>query len=117
MKNLLVLIVKKRDKAQKLLRKNLKISIVLLALAGGILIRLLREDNEVLRFYAPHGTVFIELARTEQERELGLMNRQSLGSEDGMLFVFDENDAGCFWMKNTYIPLDMIFISKKYSRV
>ena len=51
-----------------------------------------------------------ELAQTEEQREIGLMFRQALGTNDGMIFVFDRPGQQCFWMKNTLIPLDAAFI-------
>ena len=54
--------------------------------------------------------VDVELARTEPERRKGLMDRPSLPDDAGMLFIFDETSVQSFWMKNTLIPLDMIFI-------
>ena len=54
----------------------------------------------------------MELAKTEAEREKGLMNRTSLDSNKGMLFIFDKEDIYSFWMKNTLIPLDMIWINQ-----
>ncbi len=52
----------------------------------------------------------VELARTPEEREQGLMFRQSLGADAGMLFVFDESAIRSFWMKNTTIPLSIAYI-------
>lgn len=51
-----------------------------------------------------------EVADTEQSRETGLMHRKSLAPNAGMLFVFDEAQAYCFWMKNTLVPLSVAFI-------
>ena len=53
----------------------------------------------------------VELAETPQERERGLMYRRQLAPSAGMLFVFDAPTNQSFWMKNTYIPLDMVFIN------
>ncbi len=53
----------------------------------------------------------IELAVTPPQQIKGLMFRESLGKDEGMLFVFDEESPQSFWMKNTLIPLDMVFIA------
>lgn len=52
----------------------------------------------------------VEIADTDQERELGLMYRKTLPAEAGMLFKFDYAMPVCMWMKNTYIPLSVAFI-------
>ncbi len=52
----------------------------------------------------------VEVARTQEEQARGLMHRESLGPDRGMLFPFDPPRPASFWMKNTLIPLDMIFI-------
>jgi len=54
----------------------------------------------------------VELAKTEAEREKGLMDREELGKNKGMLFIFDKEGVYPFWMKNTLIPLDMIWIGQ-----
>jgi uncharacterized membrane protein (UPF0127 family) len=54
--------------------------------------------------------VSVELARSEEELTRGLMNRRQLAPESGMLFLFSQNEPRAFWMKNTLIPLDMLFI-------
>jgi uncharacterized membrane protein (UPF0127 family) len=55
--------------------------------------------------------IHVEIVRTPPNRARGLMYRKQLGAREGMLFVFDREEVHSFWMKNTYIPLDMIFIS------
>ena len=55
----------------------------------------------------------IEVARTEREREVGLMYRRSMPRDHGMLFMFPSEQPVSMWMKNTYIPLDMVFVSRK----
>jgi uncharacterized protein len=55
-------------------------------------------------------TVRAELARTDQERARGLMERESLPDGTGMLFIFPDVAPRSFWMQNTYIPLDIAFM-------
>lgn len=52
----------------------------------------------------------LEVAETDEQRRIGLMNRPSLPRDRGMLFVFDREEVQSFWMKNTHIPLDIIFV-------
>jgi uncharacterized membrane protein (UPF0127 family) len=54
--------------------------------------------------------VTVELARTDEERARGLMHRRSLPDDRGMLFLFGETAEHAFWMKNTPLPLDIVFI-------
>ena len=53
----------------------------------------------------------VELALNDAERSRGLMYREKLGPYDGMLFDFHQDAPVSFWMKNTLIPLDMVFIA------
>ncbi len=55
--------------------------------------------------------VKVEIARQPQELARGLMNRDSLAPDSGMLFVFEKPAIYNFWMKNTRIPLDIIWLS------
>ena len=68
-------------------------------------VRIIKKDGSMVK-------VQVEVARKPAERNLGLMYRKSLGKNKGMLFIFDEEKKQNFIMKNTYIPLDMIFISR-----
>lgn len=52
----------------------------------------------------------VEIADTDPERQLGLMNRRSLPRDRGMLFLFRQPREQAFWMKNTLIPLDIIYV-------
>jgi hypothetical protein len=65
-----------------------------------------------LTFITANGkrTITVEVADTEQARVTGLMFRRSMGDDEGMIFIFPKDDVLTMWMKNTYIPLDMIFV-------
>ena len=53
----------------------------------------------------------VELARTDAQRQQGLMFREELNDGEGMLFIFDRDQILSFWMKNTIIPLSIAYIS------
>ncbi len=87
---------------------------VALALVLALLATGCREDGPAAVIHAPGGvvTVSLEVAATPAERERGLMYRNELAEGHGMLFVFDGDENHIFWMKNTLIPLDMLFIAR-----
>jgi uncharacterized membrane protein (UPF0127 family) len=68
------------------------------------------EPEVVLATRAGEQHVKVEIARNDPERQRGLMYRQKLEPGRGMIFLFEHPEKLKFWMKNTYIPLDMIFI-------
>ena len=62
--------------------------------------------------YNKNITFNVEVAKTIEERRIGLMYRKKLLDNEGMLFIFPSEKIIKLWMKNTYIPLDVIFISE-----
>ena len=62
--------------------------------------------------YNKNITFKVEVAKTIEERRTGLMYRKKLYNNEGMLFIFPREKIIQLWMKNTYIPLDVIFISE-----
>lgn len=73
-----------------------------------------QEKLEALAIVTSSGThpFSVEVMRTESQRERGLMFRRFLPNDRGMLFDFKSEQPIMMWMKNTYLPLDMIFISR-----
>ena len=65
-----------------------------------------------LSIYNKNITFNVEVAKTIEERRTGLMYRKKLLNNEGMLFIFPREKIIQLWMKNTYIPLDVIFISE-----
>lgn len=55
-------------------------------------------------------TIKAEIAKTPEEQARGLMYRRDLGKNDGMLFVYEDDRVLSFWMKNTFVPLDILYI-------
>jgi len=52
-----------------------------------------------------------QVAQTPSERQIGLMQRQSMPPQEGMLFIFERAGVQCFWMKNTLLPLTAAFVA------
>ncbi|MBW3243371.1 DUF192 domain-containing protein [Epibacterium sp. DP7N7-1] len=72
------------------------------------------ETCRLARVTAPDGAVIkAKVAVTRSEREKGLMGREDLGVEEGMLFVYDPPKEVTMWMKDTPLPLDMFFIGDR----
>ena len=61
---------------------------------------------------ANSAVIEVEIARTPQELALGLMGRSELAPDHGMLFILGEEKIHRFWMKNTLIPLDIIWLDR-----
>ncbi|MEQ9693974.1 DUF192 domain-containing protein [Shimia sp. SDUM112013] len=71
-----------------------------------------RDDAVTLRGDWGQARFSVEVADDRRERAIGLMNRDHMPTSAGMLFVFDRTEPVSFWMENTLIPLDMLFIAE-----
>jgi uncharacterized membrane protein (UPF0127 family) len=72
----------------------------------------MKKDELVIVTASGQHKITIEIAETEQQKALGLMFRDTLGRRAGMLFPYRQPQELTMWMRNTYIPLDMVFIRK-----
>ncbi len=73
-----------------------------------------RERDKYVKVFLPDGkAVTAELAVTEEERARGLMFRETIAPDEAMLFVFQSEDVQSFWMKNTLVPLDMLWLDSQ----
>ncbi len=84
--------------------------LVLLALASAPACAASGGPRAILESGGKSHVVQVELADTPAKRERGLMFRKELADGRGMLFLFDEEGEHSFWMKDTLIPLDLIFV-------
>ncbi len=97
------------------MNKNKKIIFIfLVVLVVGIIFIFERgKDPNIERPYvAIHGQkIFVEIADTEQKREKGLSERNSIGENEGMLFLFSQKGSYGFWMKDMRFPIDIVWIN------
>lgn len=84
---------------------------LLLVFSGGIVFSQGGEKN-IISLTIKGKKLNVEVARTEAEKARGLMFRENLGNDEGMLFVYEEEERLSFWMKNTRIALSIAFIDK-----
>lgn len=114
---------------KKLSAQRFVIAVVAVAVIGFFMVNNFMKNNEPeqeyysftkegeLTFTDSLGTlkakIDLEIADNDYERQLGLMNRKEMKENEGMLFVFPEQEMLSFWMRNTLISLDMIFVNNQ----
>src|SRR3989344_5640548 len=93
---------------------HLGIAALILVIMFVILLLLNSNHNqkEMLKVCIKDNCFVVEIAQTQEEKVQGLMHRVSLDNNKGMLFIYDSPTIAKFWMKNTLISLDIIWINK-----
>ena len=76
----------------------------IIEIQNGNKVAIINSENELI-------PIKIKIAKTQEEKEIGLMWVKKMDKNEGMIFVYDEDVQYAFWMKNTFIPLDLIFIN------
>jgi uncharacterized protein len=72
-----------------------------------------QNSMPVMELNAGFHRIEAEVAASDQNRQVGLMNRQAMPQQHGMLFVFTQSNTHCMWMRNTLIPLSVAFIDNE----
>jgi len=90
------------------MKKNLLGAVVLAAWA-----LLANAEMPVMELTAGFHRIEAEVAADDQNRMTGLMNRKSMPTQRGMLFVFPQKNTHCMWMRNTLLPLSVAFIDEE----
>ncbi|MCX6791385.1 MAG: DUF192 domain-containing protein [Candidatus Gribaldobacteria bacterium] len=90
--------------------KKLFFGVLIIVVIGAIFLGFYFKKNSQVCFQ--NNCFKVEVAQTEAKRERGLMLRKSLAGDAGMFFIFDQASVCPFWMKNTLIPLDMIWLNQ-----
>lgn len=118
--------IKKNQKASLLSKRNISIAVLAIVLIVAVYFLFIRKKSSEPEWVREGEVTFlnsasrntlakieIEAATNPTERQQGLMYRSHMDEDKGMLFIFDHEDMQSFWMKNTIIPLDIIFIDSK----
>ena len=98
------------------MKKQIYILLFVIIVFFGIYLFLQNRDNNVevgsnpITVCIENNCFSVEIADTVQKREIGLMNRKNMPTDNGMFFIFKKEGVYNFWMKNTLIPLDIIWI-------
>ena len=91
--------------------KSIKsIIFLIIVLFASLTVFFLNNDEDINKVCFDDNCFVVEVVDTPAEREQGLMFREQLDRNNGMLFIFENQGNYPFWMKNTLVPLDMIWI-------
>ena len=92
------------------MKKSFYVMLVIISTTVGVSQEIVTFNQKTI--IIGNSRLVVEVADNPSRREQGLMYRKSLPEENGMLFIFDTSEMVGFWMKNTYIPLDIGFFDE-----
>ena len=98
-----------------LLRKKIYIFLILMNLLGSFFSRRVLTE-EIDWIIEENHKIELEISNNYKDREIGLMNRDNLNINKGMIFIYERTEPINIWMYKTFIPLDIIFIRKNQIR-
>jgi len=93
--------------------KHRIVTVAMTLLGAGAFAQDAPQQLPTIRLSAGMHVLQVQVAQTPEQQTIGLMFRKSMGTNEGMLFVFDEPRQQCFWMKNTLLPLSVAFIDDR----
>lgn len=96
-----------------MLRKKILFTILLIFILILLIVLCTTPKKEITEVCFKNSCYEVEIAETKQERATGLMFRETLEASQGMLFIFPKEDIYPFWMKNTLITLDIIWLNEE----
>lgn len=100
------------DKTKALLQRSVTVLLGLLATTASVMAQNGPQPRlPVVELTAGMYVIQAEMAQTMNEHTIGLMYRQTMGVNEGMLFIYDNPQVRCFWMRNTLLPLTIAFIA------
>lgn len=120
-------IKRQKEERKKLITRVFVISVIVAFLGYLVVSNLMKEEKELYTF-SKEGEILItdttgklkaeidiEIADTDYDRMLGLMYRKEMDLKQGMLFIFPVSEIQSFWMRNTFLSLDICFISEDFT--
>lgn len=101
------------DRINLLLKENFRLLVgtAVVVFVTALIVSLVLGNKKTTKIIVNNKTFVVAVARTDQEKQIGLSKKNKLDENSGMLFVFDNPDYYSFWMKEMKFPIDIIYIN------